>query len=69
MPMLYDTEPTGVNGQLEAYAPNAYCSGACLIADAPHHDLYSIVAGIDPDLLPDHVCDYCGGKLERPEPS
>jgi len=67
VPALYEMEPIGVDGQLEAngrvyfFCPDRDCRDAF---NRTHAELKPLGFGWDTDAIDKTVCDYCGDSLE-----
>jgi hypothetical protein len=60
-PCIYELEPIGVDGQLEAVAVRFFCSSTCR---AMWTKQVSDVEGLDDSWIEGTVCDNCGKPLE-----
>ena len=62
-PVLFEMDPIGRNGAMEANGRIYYfCSDSCRAAFPLNYDVSS---GTDDDWIDGTVCDQCGAKLAR----
>lgn len=63
---LFEMEPIGVGGALEAVYAVAFCSEACCDAYARRHPTAGSKAfGPDTSFADGHVCDECDGPISE----